>query len=180
MLFRKKSRFVLLLAVAATTTLSCFTSFADYTEDSSITAEVKARLLSEPDIPKDISVSTKDGVVILKGTVDTSLQAHQAIEVSSSVDKVIDVADTQLKVKGSKSLMADTLITAKVKGKIRYLYTSKKIAHGYQLHVETADHVVHIFGTVTIEADIDTVVATAKEVKGVKSVKTNISTIQPD
>ena len=179
MLFRKTSKFVLSLIIIITAIFGCFAAFADYTEDASITAEVKARLLNEPDIPRNISVSTKDDVVILKGTVDTSLQAHQAIEVASSVDKVRDVVDTQLKVKGSESLMTDALITAKVKGKIRHLYTSRKIAHGYQLHVETTNQVTHIFGNVAREADIDTVVAAAKEVKGVKSVKTNISTIHP-
>ena len=71
-------------------------------------------------------------------------------------------------------LIADSLITAKVKGKIRYLYTSEKIANGYDLHVETTDKVVHIFGKVAREADLGTIVAAAKEVKGVKSVKTNI------
>ena len=68
-----------------------------------------------------ISVSTKDRIVTLKGTVDTALQAHKAIEIASSVNGVIDVVDTQLKLKGSQSLIADSLITAKVKGKIRYL-----------------------------------------------------------
>ena len=70
--------------------------------------------------------------------------------------------------------MADALITAKVKGKIRHLYATRKIAHGYELHVETTDQVVHILGSVVRAADLDTVVAAAKEVKGVKSVKTNI------
>lgn len=176
MLFKKTNRFILSLAIVTTSIFSCFTAFADYTEDASITTEVKSRLLNEPDIPKNISVSTKDRIVILKGTVDTALQAHQAIEIASSVDKVIDVADTQLKVKGSQSLMADALITAKVKGKIRHLYATRKIAHGYELHVETTDQVVHILGSVVRAADLDTVVAAAKEVKGVKSVKTNVKT----
>ena len=136
---------------------------------------MKWLLISENDIPSNsISVSTKDRIVTLKGTVDTALQVHKAIEIASSVNGVIDVVDTQLKLKGSQSLIADSLITAKVKGKIRYLYTSEKIADGYDLHVETTDHVVHIFGKVAREADLDTVVAAAKEVKGVKSVKTNI------
>ena len=91
-----------------------------------------------------------------------------------SIDNVKDVVDTQLKVKESKSLMADALITAKIKGKIRYLYANNKILKGYDLHVETTDHVVHIFGSVARPADLETVVAVAKDVTGVKSVKTNI------
>ncbi len=174
MSLKKPIMFVLSLAIATASAFNCSTVFAGSVEDSVITAEVKTLLVSEKDIPSSISVSTKNRVVILKGTVDTALQAHQAIEIASSVRDVVDVVDTQLKVKGSKSLMADALITAKVKGKIRHLFTSRQIAHGYELHVETTDQVVHILGSVAREADLDTVVAAAKEVKGVKSVKTNI------
>ena len=159
------------------TTAAAFNSsiaFADAVGDAAISAEVKARLISEKDIPSNISVSTIDSVVTLEGAVDTSLQAHQAIEVASSINNVKDVVDTQLKVKESKSLMADALITAKIKGKIRYLYANNKILKGYDLHVETTDHVVHIFGSVARPADLETVVAVAKDVTGVKSVKTNI------
>ena len=171
-----KNPIILALAIAIST-FTAFNSsyaFADALEDTAITAEVKALLISEKDIPNTIGVTTKDRIVALNGTVDTNLQAHQAVEIASSVNNVIDVIDTQLKVKESSSLMADTLITAKIKGKIRRLYTTRKIAEGYNLSVETTDHTVHIFGSVARAVDLDTVVASANEVKGVKSVKTNI------
>jgi len=172
---KKSNIIVASLAIATAVFFTCSFAFADQIKDSIITAEVKALLISEKDIPSDnISVSTKDRVVILQGTVDTVLQAHQAVEIASSVSEVIDVVDTQLKVKDSKSLIGDALITAKVKGKIRHLFVNRKIAHGYELHVETTDQIVHILGVVARQADLDTVVAAAKEVKGVKSVKTNI------
>jgi len=171
-----KNPIILALAIAIST-FTAFTSsyaFADALEDTAITAEVKALLISEKDIPNTMGVTTKDRIVALNGTVDTNLQAHQAVEIASSVNNVIDVIDTQLKVKGSSSLMADALITAKVKGKIRRLYTTRKIAEGYNLSVETTDHTVHIFGSVARAVDLDTIVASANEVKGVNSVKTNI------
>ncbi len=168
MLVRKINTMILILM--ATTSVV----FATINDDPAITAEVKSRLAQERDIPKNIEVLTKDGVVSLKGEVDTSLQAHRAIEVASSVNNVIDVVDTQLKVKDSRSIMSDAIITAKVKGKIRHLYINKKIAEGYNLHVETIDQVVHIFGNVARAMDVDTVVVATKEIKGVKSVKTSI------
>jgi osmotically-inducible protein OsmY len=175
MLFKKITKLSVLLAITLASIFTYQPALADAAEDLAITAEVKAKLISEKDIPNNISVSTSDRVVVLKGMVDTDLQAHHAIEIASSVDKVVDVADSQLKVKESKSLLKDTIITAKVKGKIRHLFSTRKIAHGYELHVETTDQVVHILGKVARQADIDTVVAAAKEVKDVKSVKTNIS-----
>ena len=106
--------------------------------------------------------------------ITTEVQAHKAIEVASSVDKVVDVIDTELKVKESKSVLTDSIITAKVKGKIRHLYIYNKLAPDYDLHVETTNQVVHIFGSVNRAIDVDTIVAAAKEVKGVKSVRTSI------
>jgi len=175
MLSTKISRFILSLIIATIATFSCSVVLADHVEDAAITAEVKSRLMSERDIPhNNIEVSTLDRIVTLRGNIDTTLQAHQAVEIASSVDKVVDVIDTYLKVKRSDSFMSDALITAKVKGKIRHLYTSKQIADGYDLHVETTNQVVHIRGTVANSADMDTVINAVKGVKGVKSVKTNI------
>lgn len=169
MLFRKINTAIFVFI--ATTSVA----FASSTNDLTITAEVKTKLLQEQDIPtKNIEVITKDGIVSLKGMVDTHLQAHRAIEVASSVDNVKDVVDTGLKIKESKSIITDAVITAKVKGKIRHLYINKKIGPGYDLHVETTNGIVHLFGHVAREMDVDTIADAAKEVKGVKSVKTNI------
>ena len=169
MVLRKINILILAVVTAVTTT-----TFASGVDDLAITTEVKAKLIQEQDIPKDIEVTTKGGIVSLKGKVDTHLQAHKAIEVASSVDKVVDVIDTELKVKESKSVLTDSISTAKVKGKIRHLYIYNKLAPDYDLHVETTNQVVHIFGSVNRAIDVDTIVAAAKEVKGVKSVRTSI------
>lgn len=163
-----------ILAVIFITLGSSFALGVQPIEDSVITVEVKAKLIEEKDIPSQhINVVTKDGVVSLTGSLDTSLQADRAIEIASSVDGVIDVIDN-LKLKESKSRLGDAVTTAKVKGKIRHLYIYKKIAEGYDLHVETTNGEVHIYGDIARSADTDTITAAAKEVKGVKSVKTNI------
>ena len=169
MLFRKTNIILLVLLAAVITP-----TFASSVDDLAITTEVKAMLIKEQDIPKDIEVTTKDGIVSLKGRVDTHLQAHKAIELASSVDKVVDVIDTDLKVKESKSIINDSILTAKVKGKIRHLYIYHKLEPDYDLHVETTNQVVHIFGIVNRAIDVDTIVNAAKEVKGVKSVRTSI------
>lgn len=166
----KKINIVLLLIVSFLTKEVVFGSIAD---DSAITSEVKAKLIQEQDIPRDIKVKTKGGIVTLKGKVDTYLQAHRAIEVASGVDNVIDVMDTDLKVKHSNSLITDSIITAKVRGKIRHLIYNK-LKSEHDLHVETTNQVVHIFGTVDRNVDIDSIIAVAREVKDVKSVRTNI------
>ena len=156
-------------------TLGTTFAVANTIQDTMITTAIKAALAEEKDIPvQDIEVTTIDKVVKLKGTLDTKLQAHRAVEIASSVDNVIDVVDTELQVRDSSSALTDSLITAKVKGKIRHLYIHKKIDSNYDLHVETNNQVVHIFGEVGRTADISTIVAEAKKVVNVKSVKTNI------
>ena len=147
---------------------------ANIVEDTAITAAVKANLILEKDIPAtSINVTTKDKVVTLKGDVDTNLQAGKAVEIAASTDDVQDVTN-ELKVKDSSQAISDAMLTAKAKGKIRHLFVHKKIADGYDLHVETINKVVHIFGEVANAKDIDTVTAEVKNIKDVGSVKTNI------
>jgi osmotically-inducible protein OsmY len=157
-------------------TLSFSYAYGSATDDHTITLSVKELLKAEKDIPaKDIKVTTADRVVSLSGTVDTKLQAHKAVELASSVDNVVDVVDANLKVRdSSSSLIVDSLITAKVKGKIRHLKLYNKISGNYDLHVETVGHVVHIFGEVGRAIDIDTIKEAVRKVDNVESVKTNI------
>lgn len=149
---------------------------ADTLEDSTITAAVKLQLAKEPDLPsKDIHVETKDAIVTLSGKLPTELQATHAIELTASVDKVKDVITKDLKVKDSKIPLVDALITAKAKGRILNLLINKKIAEGYDLHVETTNQKVHILGTVALESDNETIKDTVSSISGVKSVETNIT-----
>ena len=150
-------------------------SLASEIEDAAITAEVKVKLTAEKDIPaKDIEVVTNNKIVKLKGKLDTHLQVNRAIEIASSIDKVDDVLSDDLHVKDSKSLIADSIITAKVKGKIRRLSIYEKIGKNYDLHVETANGAVHIFGKVSNSGDEDVIMPAVKSIKGVRSVQINL------
>ena len=44
----------------------------------------------------------------------------------------------------------------------------------YDLHVETANQVIHIFGEVSSAVDINTIIEAIKTINNVKSVETNI------
>jgi len=150
-------------------------SFAGVVEDTAITTSVKAKLLLEKDIPStNIEVTTKDNEVFLKGTVATSLQADKAIELAASLKDVIDVDCTDLIVEGSTSSATDSLITAKVKGKITQLFENDKIESGYSLITETSNKEVHIHGTVAKSSDIGTIEDVVRKIKYVDNVKTNI------
>ena len=174
MTFRKNNKTISSAIVYILLTLTSSVSIASPIEDKAITASVREALKAEQDIPEQhIEIVTTDKIVALRGSVDTKLQANKAIEVAFSVDNVLDVTD-HLKVKDSSSVITDSLLTAKAKGKIRHLWINKKIAADYDLHVETTNQVVHIFGEVSSTADISTITESIKAINNVKSVKTNI------
>lgn len=159
--------------------LSTTVSYGGVVEDSAITAAVKAKLLMEKDMPVTaIEVTTKNNEVWLKGQVDTTLQADRAIELVASMDSVSDVDYSNLKVKASSSTAADSMISAKVKGKIAQLSNEQKIM-GHDLKTETNNKEVHIFGTVTRSSDSDMIVSEVKKIKNVEAVKTNITVVEP-
>ncbi len=158
--------FVCVLHVAA---------MAKILDDKSITKRVEQLLVKENDIPNvKIEVLTKDGVVQLSGVVDTRLQESRIIELASSVNNVIDVDNTNLNVRSSSEFLSDSLITAKAKGRIKYLALNKRIQEGYKLHVETTNKVVHIFGDVKNEKDAIEIEEAINSIVSVEKVKMNI------
>ena len=174
MTFRKNNKTISGAILFILLTLVSSVSIASPLEDTVITAAVREAFRAEKDIPeKHIEVATTDKIVALRGIVDTKLQADRAIEVAFSIDNVLDVTD-HLKVRNSSSVITDSLLTAKTKGKIRHLSINKKIDKGYDLHVETTNQVIHIFGEVSSAVDINTIIEAIKTINNVKSVKTNI------
>jgi hyperosmotically inducible protein len=145
--------------------------------DAGITTQIKGLLALESDIKSfNISVTTKSRVVYLDGNVDTGLQADKVVELAQSVSGVKDVNNSKLKIKDSKNYTKDSFITAKVKGTIMQLSSDDKINSKNDLHVETTNGAVHIFGTVANNDDVSVLKDTVSKVDGVKSVNTNIDT----
>ena len=152
-----------------------FNVIAKPLDDKSITKLVEQLLVKENDIPNVIiEVMTKNGVVHLSGVVDTRLQESKIIELASSVKNVIDVKNADLKVRSSSEFLSDALITAKAKGRIKYLALNKQIDAGYDLHVETMNKVVHIFGDVKNQKNVDAIENAINSIVSVDKVKMNI------
>ena len=67
---------------------------ADAISDTSLTAKVKTALVAEPDLKStSIEVSTKDAVVTLSGTVESSTERAKARMVAENVQGVRNVVD---------------------------------------------------------------------------------------
>ena len=145
--------------------------------DTAITTKIKAKLAVESDVPLDTSVTTKSGVVYLGGNVDTQLQADRIIEIAESVDDVKAVNSDKLKITSSESYFSDAAITMKTKSRISDLSSDHKIAPGSDLHVETTNGIVHVYGTVSSAADIATLKKEISSIDGVNKVSVNINVV---
>ena len=67
---------------------------ASATDDAAVTTKVKAALLAEPGLRSmEIHVDTKDGVVTLTGTPDSSAVRDKVVVVARNVAGVKDVVD---------------------------------------------------------------------------------------
>lgn len=148
-----------------------------YVSDAAITAQIKTKLASEDDIPSTkISINTSNGIVSVKGAVDTDLQVDKIKEIINSVKGVRSIDDTDLNIISSKNYFSDAIITTKVKADLVRLSSDDKINSSYDLHVETTNGIVHLFGTVANSSDLKAIIDSIKKIDGVRAVNTNIST----
>jgi hyperosmotically inducible protein len=89
---------ILLLAIvllAATLAGACGKTVGETVDDAAITAQVKTKLLNDPDVGGlRIDVDTTKGVVTLSGVVKSKNEENKAITLARGVDGVKDVKST--------------------------------------------------------------------------------------
>jgi hyperosmotically inducible protein len=145
--------------------------------DDEITNKINSLYHKSPLVNShDIKVKTEDHTVSLSGQVDSDRQFERAVSLAGSVNGVDDILTDNLTVKASKSPIADTLITAKVKG----VYLKSKlfkstIPSRWPVKIETKNNVVFLTGTVTKPSTRKKLVNIAQHVSGVKEVKSSIT-----
>jgi hyperosmotically inducible periplasmic protein len=83
---------VLVIAIAFT---GCGKSVGETIDDATITAQVKTRLLNDPQVGgMKIDVDTTLGVVTMSGVVKTRAEETRAVELAKQVSGVKDVKST--------------------------------------------------------------------------------------
>ncbi|HVT63374.1 MAG TPA: BON domain-containing protein [Legionellaceae bacterium] len=145
--------------------------------DAVITAEVKAQYLLTPALKSaSISVETKDGIVTLKGTIDTNLQYDKAVSIAESINGVKDVTADDLYVTSSEAPIHDLYITAKVKGTLmKERFFGPKPVEYWPVYIETKNSSVYLAGTVETAEKRDAIVDVVKSVQGVHAVESLIT-----
>lgn len=144
--------------------------------DSEITTTLKSNIAKHHELPKyQIDILTNDGIVVLTGEVANEKDAAIFIEEAQALPGVKDVNLEKFKVKHSTHAFADTVITAKVKGKFleQELFGSKKV-EAMSIHVSTKGGTVLLTGKADNKQQAETAVELAKAISGVKNVESKI------
>lgn len=150
-------------------------------EDAKISSSIKAQIAASDTLSKlGVDVQTAKGVVTLSGNVDSDSQVSSLVELAQATVGVQDVDTDNLKVKDSQQPMADTLITAKIKGLFlrEKVFGDKDIA-ALNISVETNNGVVYLTGAIDNQQQLQNAMALIRGVKGVKSVEYNVKKVTP-
>ncbi len=146
--------------------------------DAWVTAKVKTLLLYHQNVSGMTEVSTKNGIVTLKGEATSQAQKDLTAEYAKDVDGVKDVNNEMTVSKTTKTAsqttggkIDDASITAQVKMVLLYHRSTSAI----HTSVTTKRGVVTLTGKAKNAAEKDLAAKFVKDVKGVESVKNKMT-----
>ena len=146
--------------------------------DAWISTKVKTTLLFHRSVSAMTEVNTKDGIVTLKGDADNQAQKDLTTEYAKDVDGVKDVKNEMTVSKTLKKThetvgekIDDASITAQVKMSLLFHRSTSAV----NTKVETNNSVVTLSGKAKNTAEKDLVTKLVEDVKGVKSVKNQMT-----
>ncbi len=172
---RSFTRSMLALLAAATLAAGCAStrSTGEQIDDASITAAIKGKLAADPDVKSfGIDVDTVDGVVALRGNVDTGAQRAETERIARSADGVRDVRN-ELTVQSPETVgthIDDAAITAAVKT----AFAADPEVKALSIDVDTRDGVVTLSGRVETSAMRARAEDLARRSNGVKGVRNQL------
>ncbi len=147
-------------------------SIGEHFDDVALAAKIKARLIAEKDLPSRwVSVEVLRGKVVLTGYLPRQDQIDRAIIISRSFKGVKDArSEIRLGKPSAKSLVSDSWITARIKGKL----LEDPVTSGFSIHVETVDGTVYLRGFVDSGEQRFRARELALSVNGVAAVKNQL------
>lgn len=141
-------------------------------DDASLTANVKARLAADPDVDAhQIDVDSDDGVVTLRGKVDSDFEKREATSVAVDTHGVRSVHN-QLEV--GESMMSKAFSDAWITSKIKSQLLADPTVRGLDIDVDTQDGNVTLSGKASTPQAILQAEALARNTDGVKEVDNQI------
>jgi len=173
MKFKKTACGLAVLGLALNTSLAFSTNFKEVgqsADDTVITAAIKTNLAADKLASAlDVSVTTKNDIVYLKGVVKTDSQYERAVTIAEATDGVVDVDTSNLKIEDSHQAIADILLTSKIKAKLisENIFSDKDISL-WTVEIETQEGKVYLSGTVKKKEEKQAIVDVVKSTEGAK------------
>jgi hyperosmotically inducible protein len=137
-------------------------------------SQIQTRFQTDADLRNNqIQAIVDNGVVTLKGTVDTDTEKSKAARLA--MVKGVTGVDNQLKVgsEGAKAAVTDSTITARLKTEMLAEEQLRSV------HVETNNAVVSLSGTVPTATARDRAIDLARSMSGVSRVEDNLKILPP-
>jgi hyperosmotically inducible protein len=166
----------LVLVAVAGFTGACASSrtAGEQIDDATISTEVKGKLAGDPDVKAfGIDVDTVDGIVSLRGNVDTGSQRAETERIARTVKGVRGVKN-ELSVKSPETIgthIDDAGITAAVKT----AFATDPDVRALSIDVDTRDGVVTLSGRVGSAAERARAEDIARRTDGVKAVHNELT-----
>ena len=181
------------LVGAAALTVACAQT------DAGVTTNIKSKMAADDTVKAyQINVDTNNGVVTLRGDVDSALARERAVQIARTTEGVRDVVDNltvtasaptgglidrdrddrgvgfgaeiRQEARDIGHAVEDTAITSAVKAK----FLADRVVSGMKIDVDTKDGVVTLSGMVSSRAEADRATMMARNTEGVTKVVDNL------
>ncbi len=144
--------------------------------DTMITTKIKTQFTKNKNLnPLKISVTTKKGVVTLKGHAKNKPAFVDALRIVTSTKGVRSINTTEFDIKSVNSAFADAYITAKIEAAIleSKVFDDESIPL-VGINASTTNGVVTLTGTVKHKRSIVAILKRAERVHGVKKIRSHL------
>ncbi|MEP1551541.1 MAG: BON domain-containing protein [Paraglaciecola sp.] len=177
----KRTTISIIFATAISTTslgVSAENTWKEGAKDAWIDGKAESALLFNTNLNSfDINTDVKDGVVILTGKVDSSVDKALAEELVTSIDGV-ETVDNKLTIVSEKdheehaedSQVMQGLSDSKVEAGVKARLLFEPDVSGLDLEVEVEDGVVTLSGILESDSERDLAIAIAENTDGVSKV----------
>jgi hyperosmotically inducible protein len=163
--------------------------------DAGITTNIKSKMASDDTVKAhQINVDTSNGVVTLRGDVDSALARERAVQIARGTTGVREVVDHITVTaaaptgglidrddaggygqdRGVGTVVGDAAITSAVKTK----FLADRTVSGLKIDVDTKDGVVTLTGNVSSRTEADHAVMMARNTEGVMKVIDNLKVVR--
>ena len=147
-------------------------------DDNEIAFEINRKLLAQhSNLYSGVSTQVRKGRVLLTGRVPAQEDRIAVTRLVWSIGGVKEVIN-ELNV-GKEGSFSQSVSDTTISTKLRARLTGDKNVSGINYSIETVDGVVYLMGTALDRAELDRVMAHARDIKGVRNVLSYVEVKKP-